>query len=716
MQIKDDRLPNTDGLTELQYRTIVEDLRKQPAWRNEADKCAGFYDGNQLSRDELDEYNRRGIRPVVINQIKPLINSVLGLEAKTRTDWRVAADNDEQQDLAEALSAQILEAERETNADYACSEGFASQVKAGIGWVSVTRNADPFGYPYQVEAVDRNEIWWDWHARKLDLSDARYLVRERWYPVDTVCAYFPGQADLIHAIGTGWTPEYLDLARGDDNLARAYDTEHRSGWFEQEWRNADSRMVCLREVWYRVPTKVKVIRLPDSRTVEYDSKNPVHVLAAEQGFTQAREAIITKLRVSIWVGPHKLQDEDAGRREIPYVPFFGYREDKSRVPYGIIRDLVPLQQEINARRSKLQWLLASKRVVADSDALDKNYNDFSDLAEEVARPDAVIVTDPNRRNAQAMSFETDLNLAGQQFQVMHDAGDMMQRVAGIFNSMLGQTDGAKSGTAIHGLVEQGNVMQAEITDNYRFARRTVGQRLLELVAEYLAGNEKTIMVGEEGRQRPVTLNKPVMDTFTGLEYRENDVAKALVKVALDDVPSTPAYRAQNLTMLSEVMKSLPPQIQAPLVPYYLESTDLAKRREMADLVRKTLGISEGDEAPDPEKQQMQAALQEMQAALQQGAKQYEAQLADLGQKLQMASVRNANKEGELQIAAAEEQRLAEAAQISNQERLANIERVKADTLRTRADTARILAGDSQAPKAGGPARIPVPRVGGDPGL
>ncbi len=699
------------GLTELQYREIVDDIRRQPAWRSEADRCAGFYDGNQMTADEAAELEARGMSPIIVNQIKPLVNSVLGLEAKTRADWRVAADQDNEQDLAEALSAKLMEAERETRADQACSEAFASMLKGGVGWVGVTRNADPFGYSYKVEAVSRREIWWDWHARKADLSDARYLVRERWYPVDSVAAVFPDKADLIYAAGSGWAPEWQDLARESEPLLHAFNTER--GWFEDTWRNVDRRLVCLREVWYRVHTRGKVVALPDGRTVVFDKGNPAHVLAEREGLSPVWEAVYSTLRVSIWAGPHRLQDEDCGRMPLPYVPFWGYREDGSNAPYGIIRDLVPLQLEINARRRKLQWLLASKRILADSDALDRNYNDFSDLAAEVARPDAVVVLDPNRRNPNGISIENDLSLSAQQFQVMAEAGDAMQRVAGIFNSMLGAADGATSGRAIANLVDQGNTMQAEITDNYRFARTLVGQRLLELVTQDLAGVEVAVTVGDPGRQRRVVLNKPMLDAVTGMAYRENDVSRTLAKVALSDVPSTPAYRAQAMTMIAEVIKGLPPQLQAPLVPFFLESTDLPKRREMADIVRKVLGMSEGEgegnPPPDPEKQQMQQAMGQMQQtvgqlqqALQQGAAQVDeltAKLADKGEEMRIKGEEVRIKAGELA--------LREREQAAREEKIrAEVAKLQAEALRTQTEMADremevALAGGLAPVDAGG---------------
>ena len=60
-------------------------------------------------------------------------------------------------------------------------------------------------------------------------------------------------------------------------------------------------------------------------------------------------AVYRKLRCSIWFGPHLLQDADPGTNKLPYVPFWGFREDLTGVPYGLIRSMMPLQDEVNAR-------------------------------------------------------------------------------------------------------------------------------------------------------------------------------------------------------------------------------------------------------------------------------------------------------------------------------------------------------------------------------
>ena len=93
-----------------------------------------------------------------INLIRPVINSVLGQEAKTRTDVKVEADDDTYTDVAEVVSHRLKELERETRAHMAISESYSSGVKKGRGWVHVSRSSDPLAYPYRFESVPVDEL------------------------------------------------------------------------------------------------------------------------------------------------------------------------------------------------------------------------------------------------------------------------------------------------------------------------------------------------------------------------------------------------------------------------------------------------------------------------------------------------------------------------------------------------------------------------------
>ena len=444
--------PDT-GLSPERYREITFEIRRQPLWRAEADKAADYHDGNTIDDALSAQLQERGMGPIHANLIKPTIDTILGMEAKSRTDWRVTADNDNDMDVCEALSAKLHEAERNARADRACADAYSGMVKTGIGWVGITRETNPFKYPYRVESIHRREMFWDWQAKKHDLSDANYLTRQRWFGIDQLVTLLPEHAETLKAVGNGWPTEWLDRARESVTLQHAFDQEQRISLGDWEWRSVQKRRVCMHEVWYREYVRGMVVDLPDGKTVELDQSNMIQMVAIGQGLAQPRPAVYSRLHVSLWVGPHKLEDHCYGTGNFPYVPFFGFREDLTGVPYGMIRSMMPLQDEYDARRRKLLWLLASKRVLIDSDALDTRYNDFSDLAREIARPDSVVVLNPSRKNlGSGIHIETDLGLASQQYEVMMECKQAIQEVACVYNAMLGRGDSAHSGLAINSLV------------------------------------------------------------------------------------------------------------------------------------------------------------------------------------------------------------------------------------------------------------------------
>jgi hypothetical protein len=172
---------------------MLRDCAEQPDWRLRARLCAAYYDGKQLS--ELQRWNIReeDLEERAINLIRPIINSVLGQEAKSRTDVKLEADDDSYADVAEVMSMKLKEAERETRAHMAISNGYSSGVKKGLGWVHVCRNSDPLAYPYRFEDVPLDEIWWDWRGQRGCVLDdrCRWLVRMRMEDLDELEASFP---------------------------------------------------------------------------------------------------------------------------------------------------------------------------------------------------------------------------------------------------------------------------------------------------------------------------------------------------------------------------------------------------------------------------------------------------------------------------------------------------------------------------------------------
>lgn len=690
---------DADGMNIHELESFLIETRDEPRWRKNADKCVDYYDNQQLDNDVLADMKERGIPPLIINLIMPTINTVLGMEAKARTDWRVDFDDEQFEDVAHALNKKLVEAERMTFADNAMSDAYAGQLKAGLGWIEVGRNPDPFEFPYRVSSVHRREIWWDW--RKRDPKQWRYLIRKQWFDADQLIFAFPKMKDIIGYSMAKWGAWNFFAERLDDKtgLGQAFDIERAFTLEEQDWRDTERRRAIVFEVWYRKWIRGWVARLANGQAIELDvEKNPRHALAVATGAVQPFSAIYPQVRQAIYIGPHRVLDRKTPfpHRDFPYIPFFGFREDLSNTPYGLIRTMISPQDEINARRSKMLALMSSRRVQMDSDAVYEDYNTLEDVAEEASRHDSVIVTNPGRKNVgnKGVLIEDNRDLSAQQFEVLQESKNNIHDVSGVFPPMAGDSRGGLSGIAVNALVEQGTQTLAEVNDNYTFSRRKVGEQLLELIkADSL--HPHTVALGEGKSKRVIHLNssQPLVDEQLPegeTEGTANDVAGAQLKVVLEDVPSTPTYRQQQLAQLTEVTKSLPPNMQQFVIDFVIEATDLPDRKKIAQRIRTALNIPDPG-AKDQGNQQQNQQLQQLQQEHQQQVAQLSDTLKKALDELQVMKVAKASKEAEVAVKGKEAETHAAAAQA----------KAENDRLRTLGEVVR-----DEFPKGGGADNAP----------
>lgn len=598
---------------------MLRDCAEQPEWRLRAKLCAAYYDGKQLTELQRWKLREEDLEERAINLIRPVINSVLGQEAKSRTDVRVEADDDDHTDVAEVASAKLKEAERETCAHMAVSEGYASMVKKGLGWVHVGRNSDPLAYPYRFEAVPIDEIWWDWRGQRgpTMLDGCRWLVRMRMVDLDEVEAAMPQFKEILRRSVNGWEnaididgahvgqPEQIEIREAFYNERRFNLTVSK-----YDWVDSARKMIRLYEVWYRVPATVAVLHLGPTKRVAYDERDPRHVQAVSRGLVKISKGITSQVRRALYAGPHRLLDEATTKRRFPYIPFFAFRDDEDGSPYGLIDGMIAPQDEYNERRHRIQWMLKARQLQMDSDALDTTYNTIADIADTVMRPDMVAITNPQRvnKNQAAIKISSDLQMQPEQFNVLADSKQLIQDTAGRYASQLGNRPaGVTSGVANSLLIEQGEQAMGEMNDNYVYARRGAFECLVDEIVEDLREERMRVPIGTGKTRRIVVLND--WDAETGMPV--NQVKDASIKTALAETPNTPAYRQQLQQQLATIIQSLGanPKATAILAPAYIESTNLNNRQEVADSLRKAEGLPiPGDKAGQAKADAMQEQL------------------------------------------------------------------------------------------------------------
>lgn len=586
-------LPKPDApLSVTEWEEICREALNQQPWRAQSDKEADYANGNQLDSDLLRRQRAAGIPPAKENIIGPAIAAVCGYEKKTRTDWRVTPDGDpEGQDVADALNYKLNQAERHSKADRALSEAFRPAVTVGLGWVEVSRPSDPFEYPYRCRYVSRNEIWWDMKAREPDLKDARWLFRRRWVDKDQAAMLFPEHAELILRMQAGWASDLfnMELEGGQSTgLYAAADTER--GWTLQEdsWYNTENRQVCISEVWYRRWVSVMVMKLRNGRVVEFDESNAAHIAAVQSGVAQLQRAVVARMRRSYWIGPHRLADGPTPYpfKGFPYVPVWCYREDTTGVPFGLVRDMLFPQDSLNSTIAKLRWGMGAVRTERTKGAVDMTDDQFR---RAIARPDADIVLNAQHMSLPGARFEVhrDFQLNAQQFQLMQDSRAAIERVTPITPSLRGQQGTARSGLQEQTQLEQSTTTLADPMDSFKEARAQVGEMLLALIIEDTGREETTVVIEGDtiNPPRTVVLNKPERDPVTGMLYLSNDIQRTRLKVAMEDVPSSPGFRAQQLNALSEAVKALPAHAQQVMLPFLVDLMDTPRKKQVVETLR-----------------------------------------------------------------------------------------------------------------------------------
>ena len=612
-------VPNGDEpMSREEYLEILYEVENQPLqWRAAADREMDYADGNQLNSDLLRAQARLGIPPAMENLIGPALEAIQGYEVATRRDWRVTASGQPGgKNVADAINYKLNQAEKTSKADKACTEAFRPQIGVGIGWVEVTRSSDPFGDPYRCKSVHRNDIHWDMSQGSTDPDEWRFLRRQRWLRPERLLPIFPQHAELIRAYGrdgaTWWMQDRTDEFGGAPTGLRNSWDEARA-WTIQENRyyNSSTKEVCIAEVWYRRWVDVGIIQSPDGRKVEFDSKNIAHVTALAQGLVKYTRAVVPRVRRAYWMGPHCLSDEPTPytHRHYPYVPFIGFLEDSTGVPYGYVRDLVFQQDTLNSGTAKLRWGLSAVRTERTKGAVAMTDAQFRAT---VGRLDADIVLDPAHMSQPGARFEVkrDFQLSNHQLQLLDNARQAIQRVSpAASGAFSGRRGTATSGIQEQTQVEQANQGLSRMMSNFHDGRTLVGEMLMAMIVEDMGNEEQSVIIEGDAvtPDRTVVINRVEIDA-AGYKYLSNDLQRTRLMVTLQDVPSSPSFRTQQLNVMSEAVKSLPAEYQAAALPFMVSLMDVPFHRELVEAIRATAANGSPEQIEKRIKDEVAAAL------------------------------------------------------------------------------------------------------------
>jgi hypothetical protein len=562
-----------------------------------------YYDGDQWDPEDAAVVEARGQSARVYNRIKPTILWITGTERRTRIDYRVLPRTKDDTKGAEHKTKLIKYVSDVNKTGHHRSRAFADAAKSGLGWIEIGVKSDPEDEPLFYRYEDWRNIWHDSMAVMADLSDARYLFRQKWVDLDIAVAMFPrAKHDLVEAANNSdWSEYFTDEDDVPDLEASLYENV---GTGMAGIAGIDPRVrnrVRLVECWYRHPERIQMIRgargfrMGTLQNATYDPANPYMRAMVAEGYATLHDAVKMVVRHMIYCENTILVDQRSpyAHNRFPFVPIWGYRRHRDGMPYGVIRNLRDPQDDLNKRRSKALFILSTNRVIADEGAAPNN--DWQRFHTEAQRPDCLLVKVPGKE----VRIESDTTLAEEHIMLMNQDAQYIEATGGVTDENMGRETNATSGRAIRARQDQGHTVTFELFDNLKFSEQLAGEIQLANIEQFYTGPKIIRLVGDKGKLEFEEINKPVPETGEIL----NDITASQADYVVDTQDWNATIRQHMFETMGEMFSRMDPTIVLQLMDLWIDLIDMPGKDEMVKRIRQINGQPDPDEdMNDPEVQ------------------------------------------------------------------------------------------------------------------
>lgn len=373
--------------------------------RLNAERDRDYRDGIQLTAEEVRVLQQRGQPTDVFNRIRRKINFLMGNEVQRRVDPRAFPRTPQHEADAEGATSALRFVASNVRFDKIRTLVWENMLVEGYGGAEIVHEEVKGQVEIVVNRYSWDRLFYDPHSCELDFSDARYKGSVVWSDATALKEEYPDKADDIQ-----WTLN--DVIAGE-----TYDDRPRYTIWSSRQRNR----VRVVMIWYLENNVWKFCKYHKGGILEE--------------------------------GDSPYLDED-GDTVCPLVMQSMY-VDRENQRYGVVRDMIGPQSEINKRRSKALHLMTMRQVVMEEGAVDS----AAAVRRELSRPDGVIIKQPDSQ----FDIQPQGDLTSGQVALMQEAKDEID-LMGANSALAGQTGESASGRAVMARQQGGMVELAADND------------------------------------------------------------------------------------------------------------------------------------------------------------------------------------------------------------------------------------------------------------
>jgi hypothetical protein len=482
-----------------------------------------YYHGSQWTADQLRVMQKRKQPVMTFNRVARKIDGVVGLIEKQRQDPKAyprTPQHEEGADLATAAIRYVLD-EQEWNAKspIVATDGAVD----GVGGIELLIEQGDQGDPeIGLQLVDVQSFFYDPRSYKDDFSDARYLGVGKWVDEDVARDMFPKAEDA--------------LFEGSDDSDLQSSTDRELRWFSS---NGQIKRVRLVDIWYRHGGKWCWAIFTGAGIIE-------------QGHS-----------------PFK----DEKKQDICKFLMFSGNVDQDGDRYGFVRNMKSAQDGINARQSKMQHILASRRLILSQGAVD----DIEKVRAEWARPDGVILTNKNVNDG-VKADDQSFDFAGWSKMLELNLAEIEN--FGPNRTLIGEGGvDTRSGRAIAMLHQAGMAELGPYILAYRGWKVRIYRAVWNAIQQHWKAERWIRVTDDEGLAEFVSLNKLEIGQ-DGQPTIVNKVGSLDVDIILDEAQDSINLQAEAF----EILKALGPTFvdKYPDIAVELSPLDSATKKKFRD--------------------------------------------------------------------------------------------------------------------------------------
>jgi hypothetical protein len=532
--------------------------------RAECERDRDYVDNKQLTADQKAELTKRGQPPLIINRIKRKVDFLKGFEQQQRIDPRALPRTPKHEQDADAVEQALRYVAEQQDFDQKRSRVWDNLLVEGMGGYDVSVAPGYDGeMEIQIRRVPWNRIFIDPHSSEPDFSDAKYLGLVRWGDRDDLLLEYPDGADV------------LDATLNDNSRSDTYDDRPTY----KVWADRFRKRVRICQIWIK--------------------------RGEEWHFAEFTKGGILK------AGPSPYRT-DKGESDCPLI-FGSAYVDRDNNRYGLVREMIGVQDEINKRRSKMLHIMNVKQITMEEGAVD----DIERFRKESARPDGVKVINPGYIDK--IRDDAQLDLATAHAQLLQEAKgeiDMMAGNIALQGNALQKS--AASGKAIIASQQGGAMEIAPLMDALRHLDIRVF-RAAWFRARQFWTKEKAIRIFDDERnikwflmnvspeqqqqmQMQMQQNPEMQEQIAGMV---GSLAELDCDIIIDDAPDGLTPQLEQFQSLVE-LKKMDANGELPFRAIVTAMPNLKNKEQV---------LAAMDEGPPPEVQELNQRMQMLEMAM-----------------------------------------------------------------------------------------------------